>query len=214
VQEQPHLAIFPLWAVFERVCEAPSCRRTGIRGFLHIPAKTAIPASARPPKKPVANNPPPGRPRNHRVYADCGDRREPWPETLLCGHGHFACDHASPKKSWEYSIQTLDRWFWRGYAPPYWRFLSTGFRCRGGSTPSQSDVWALARCERALLSIAVEGKAAEMFGPTLGAWLREASAGKRERYDFIRSLLALSQPLPDDHRYFVRTASAYLSSHV
>ena len=37
----------------------------------------------------------------------------------------------------------------------------------GGSRPSQSDVWVLARGGTDLVSIAVEGKVSEPFGPTI-----------------------------------------------
>ncbi len=46
----------------------------------------------------------------------------------------------------------------------------------GGSRPSQNDLWVLARCGAGLVSIAVEGKVAEPFGPTLEEW----SAGARK----------------------------------
>lgn len=37
----------------------------------------------------------------------------------------------------------------------------------GGSQPSQNDIFVLARAEQQLMAIAVEGKVAEPFGPTI-----------------------------------------------
>ena len=45
----------------------------------------------------------------------------------------------------------------------------------GGSRPSQNDIWALARTSTDLVSIAVEGKVKEPFGPTMSDWLAEGS---------------------------------------
>jgi len=38
----------------------------------------------------------------------------------------------------------------------------------GGSSASQNDIWLLAKSAAGLISIAVEGKVKEPFGPTLG----------------------------------------------
>ena len=82
----------------------------------------------------------------------------------------------------------------------------------GGARPSQNDVWALARAGDELVSIAVEGKVSEPFGPTLEEWLRDASPGKTERLDFICELLGLSIWPPPHVRYQLlhRTASAVI----
>src|SRR5210317_1816022 len=40
----------------------------------------------------------------------------------------------------------------------------------GGKTKSQNDVFVLAKSDADLVSIAVEGKVSEPFGPTLGEW--------------------------------------------
>ena len=37
----------------------------------------------------------------------------------------------------------------------------------GGARPSQNDIWVLARSQGELISIAVEGKVSESFGPTI-----------------------------------------------
>jgi hypothetical protein len=83
----------------------------------------------------------------------------------------------------------------------------------GGSRPTQTDLWALARCNTGLISIAVEGKVAESFGPTLGEW-RTNGAGKRERLAFLLDTLGLSEQLESSIRYQLlhRTAAAVLEA--
>lgn len=84
----------------------------------------------------------------------------------------------------------------------------------GGSRPSQSDVWALARAAGKLVSITVEGKVMEPFGPTMDEWLAEASAGKDARLAYLCAQLGLSVPLPGDMRYQLlhRAASAVIEA--
>ena len=84
----------------------------------------------------------------------------------------------------------------------------------GGITASQNDVWVLARTHRELVSIAVEGKVFETFGPTVGEWLKDASPGKRQRLNYICELLELEMPVPEHIRYQVlhRTASAVIEA--
>jgi len=84
----------------------------------------------------------------------------------------------------------------------------------GSSRPSQSDIWSLARAEGNLVSIAVEGKVSEPFGPTLREWLVGVSPGKLERLKFIYTQLGLIAPPPDGLRYqlFHRTASAIIEA--
>lgn len=79
----------------------------------------------------------------------------------------------------------------------------------GGSRSSQNDIWVLARSEGKLISIAVEGKVSEPFGPTVQEWQTESSPGKSERLAYLLSLLGLSS-VPDTTRYQLlhRTASA------
>jgi hypothetical protein len=83
----------------------------------------------------------------------------------------------------------------------------------GGSRPSQNDIWALARSEGRLISIAVEGKVSEPFGPTLFEWRAEASTGKSTRFEHLLKLLGLSS-VPDTTRYQLlhRTASAIIEA--
>jgi len=84
----------------------------------------------------------------------------------------------------------------------------------GGSRPSQNDVWALGETANRLVSIAVEGKVSEPFGPPVGEWFSEASAGKAQRLRFLCSELGLAYPPPDQLRYqlFHRTVSAILEA--
>ncbi len=83
----------------------------------------------------------------------------------------------------------------------------------GGSRSSQNDIWVLARCNGQLVSIAVEGKVSEAFGPTVQEWQAEASSGKAERLAYLLSLLGLSS-VPDTTRYQLlhRTASAIIEA--
>jgi hypothetical protein len=83
----------------------------------------------------------------------------------------------------------------------------------GGSRSSQNDIWALARSEGKLISIAVEGKVSEPFGPTVQEWHAEPSRGKSERLAYLLSVLGLSAA-PDTLRYQLlhRTASAIIEA--
>lgn len=83
----------------------------------------------------------------------------------------------------------------------------------GGSRPSQNDIWVLARSEGKLISIAVEGKVSEPFGPTVREWQTEPSSGKLERLSYLLDLLGLSS-VPDTTRYQLlhRTASAIIEA--
>jgi hypothetical protein len=84
----------------------------------------------------------------------------------------------------------------------------------GRGKPSQNDVWALLRVGSCYISMAVEGKAGEPFGPTLGEWREAASEGKKERLDHLCQVLQTATPPTPDLRYqlFHRTASAVLEA--
>ena len=84
----------------------------------------------------------------------------------------------------------------------------------GGSRPSQPDIWVLARGQTDLVSIAVEGKVSEPFGPTLQEWHNAPTPGKKERLDFICEQLGLNCRPPDNIRYQLlhRTASAVVKA--
>ena len=84
---------------------------------------------------------------------------------------------------------------------------------KGRGKPSQSDVWALLRAGNKYVSMTVEGKAGEPFGPTVGDWLKQATDGKRERLEYLCELLQVS-PSAAELRYqlFHRTASALIEA--
>lgn len=86
----------------------------------------------------------------------------------------------------------------------------------GGGRPSCNDLWALLRGPEGLVSLAVEGKAGEKFGETVGEWLASArpGSGKPERMRFLVEKLGLTAPVPDGIRYQLlhRAASALLEA--
>lgn len=84
----------------------------------------------------------------------------------------------------------------------------------GGGRATQTDVWALARSGDELVSIAVEGKVSESFGPTLEEWLIDASPGKRERLAYLCGELGCSLELPRAIRYQLlhRTVAAIIEA--
>lgn len=91
----------------------------------------------------------------------------------------------------------------------------------GGRRNSQNDVLALVGIGPESLVMAVEGKVAEPFGPTIGEWLPAGDdlagggrSGKRVRFDFIAGLLGLPGAVEPTLRYqlFHRTASAVMEA--
>ena len=54
----------------------------------------------------------------------------------------------------------------------------------GGDRPSQNDLFVLGRSKAGPVSVMVEGKVSESFGPTIAEWRRDASPGKEERLLF------------------------------
>ena len=90
---------------------------------------------------------------------------------------------------------------WKVYLPP-----------RGH--PSQNDLFVLARNEQGLVSIMVEGKVSEPFGPTIAEWLRTPTPGKLKRLAFLQSKLGLEGELPETIRYQLlhRTVSAIMEA--
>ena len=78
----------------------------------------------------------------------------------------------------------------------------------------QNDLFALVRTGENTLALTIEGKVNESFDQPLNKWLQNASAGKRQRLDFLCDMLGLSQPLPDDLHYQLlhRTASAIIEA--
>jgi len=84
----------------------------------------------------------------------------------------------------------------------------------GGTRPSQNDIWALAHAGADLVSIAVEGKVSEPFGPTLDEWRSEGSPGKSARLAFLYGELGLPEELPGNVRYQLlhRAASSVIEA--
>ncbi len=82
----------------------------------------------------------------------------------------------------------------------------------GGLAGSQNDVWVLGESKSGLVSIAVEGKVSEPFGPTIGEWSKNISVGKETRLKFLCNELGIEYPPPSKARYqlFHRTVSAIL----
>ena len=85
----------------------------------------------------------------------------------------------------------------------------------GGSRPSQNDVFAVLSCSNGLITMMVEGKAREDFGPLVGDWAKNTSSqGVRARLGHIMQSIGLGQPPPDDVRYQLlhRSASAVIEA--
>lgn len=84
----------------------------------------------------------------------------------------------------------------------------------GGLTTSHTDVMALARNGRGLVTVAVEAKVDEEFGPTLREKRAAPSTGQAERLKYLHEVLQLDELLPDSIRYQLlhRTASAILAA--
>jgi len=85
----------------------------------------------------------------------------------------------------------------------------------GGSRASQTDLWAVLRVAQGWASLAVEGKAREPFGPTIGEWLAEPSVGKTKRLAALRHTLGLESSEIGHLRYqlFHRSASAVIEAN-
>lgn len=83
----------------------------------------------------------------------------------------------------------------------------------GGVRASQNDIFVLARSSSGPVSIMVEGKVNESFGPTLDEWRSEASPGKEERLSFLLRSLGLGTVPAGSIRYQLlhRAASAIIT---
>ena len=83
----------------------------------------------------------------------------------------------------------------------------------GGGRASQNDLFVLARSAAGPVTIMVEGKVSESFGPRIADWLQDASAGKKTRLSFLIQTLGLSERPSGDVRYQLlhRAASAILT---
>jgi hypothetical protein len=87
----------------------------------------------------------------------------------------------------------------------------------GGSRASQTDLWFLGSVAHSTVSVAVEGKVKESFGPTVAEWLSTADSksGKPKRLAALREILGISKT--DDlgsirYQLLHRTASAVLEA--
>jgi len=81
--------------------------------------------------------------------------------------------------------------------------------------PSQNDVFALAKAANGtLVTIAVEAKVSEPFGPTVDEWFSEPTPGKKIRLNFLQSKLRLTGKEIGRIRYQLmhRLASAILEA--
>jgi len=84
----------------------------------------------------------------------------------------------------------------------------------GGDTASQNDVFVLARTKDQLVTIAVEGKVSEPFGPLVEEKCQNMSAGAQERLEYLVNLLGLEGKDINKIRYQLlhRTASALIEA--
>lgn len=142
----------------------------------------------------------------------------------LVREGHFVTGYSAKltAESWlsvDGFPQTLGAVFARAGEPfasltPLLIFPEHKVPLPGGSVGSQSDVWCLAAHSSGLVSIAVEGKKDESFGPTLAEWQRTTTSGRKTRLAYLVELLGLTPPLPQDLRYqfLHRTASAIIEA--
>jgi hypothetical protein len=83
----------------------------------------------------------------------------------------------------------------------------------GGRRASQTDVFVVARSSAGLVTIAVEGKVEEAFGPTLAERRSDESEGVGARITFLQKCLGLSD-VPGAIRYQLlhRAASAIIAA--
>lgn len=83
-----------------------------------------------------------------------------------------------------------------------------------GGRPSQNDIFVLGKSGNQLVSIAVEGKVGEAFGPTVAGKRKDMSPGVKERLEFLVDLLQLKEKALDSIRYQLlhRTASALIEA--
>lgn len=84
----------------------------------------------------------------------------------------------------------------------------------GAARASQTDLWLLARTPRGLLSVVVEGKMDESFGPSVSDWQACETPGERTRWAALCGLLEIESPCDGSIRpqLFHRTASALLEA--
>jgi len=84
----------------------------------------------------------------------------------------------------------------------------------GGDRASQNDIFVLARNNEQLITIAVEGKVAEHFGPTVEEKLINITEAGQERLEYLLDLLHITETNINGIRYQLlhRTASALIEA--
>lgn len=84
----------------------------------------------------------------------------------------------------------------------------------GGQRPAQTDAMVVAKGYDGLVTIAVEGKVDEPFGPTVGEKRAKGSEAVNTRLEFLHKRLGLTEPAPDATSYQLlnRTACALLTA--
>jgi hypothetical protein len=84
----------------------------------------------------------------------------------------------------------------------------------GGVRESQNDAFVLASNGEGLISMTIEGKVEEPFGPTVTKWGPDSSPGKRKRFDYLVDLLEIKGADLSQVYYQLmhRTASAIIEA--
>lgn len=84
----------------------------------------------------------------------------------------------------------------------------------GGARDSQCDVFALVRCGRQTIALAVEAKVNEPFGDTIGTWYSRATAGRTARLGALCNWLGIAFPPDPALRYQLlhRTGAAIVEA--
>lgn len=85
----------------------------------------------------------------------------------------------------------------------------------GGGCASQNDLFVLAKTNKQILPIMVEGKVNESFGPLVVDWEKGMSTGKEKRLQYLCDLLNLKNKNINNIRYQLlhRTASAIITAN-
>lgn len=79
----------------------------------------------------------------------------------------------------------------------------------GWGAASQNDIFCLARTQHGLVSIMVEGKVNEPFGPLVKEWYIDPSSGKVKRLNFLCRTLGLDPDQVQEVRYQLLHQTAF-----
>ena len=84
----------------------------------------------------------------------------------------------------------------------------------GGSQPSQNDIFVLAKGNGQLISIMVEGKVSEPFGPVVSEWIAAKTPGKEKRLEYLCEMIGKNTSDVMNIRYQLlhRTVSALIEA--